>query len=69
MIAPTIKMKKITLAMPAAASEIPPNPNIPAMMAITIQTINNLNIIEVFLRLINQYLKVVINCQCDYRKT
>ena len=46
--APIINIKKITLAIPAAASEIPPNPKIPATIAITIQTINHLNIIIVF---------------------
>ena len=44
----TIKMKNITLAMPAAADEMPPNPKIPAIIAITIQIKNNLNIITVF---------------------
>ena len=44
----TIKMKKITLAIPAAAAEMPPNPKIPAIIAMTIQIKNTLNIIAVF---------------------
>lgn len=47
----TIKMKKITLAIPAAAAEMPPNPKIPAIIAMTIQIKNTLNIIAVFKKL------------------
>lgn len=43
--APTINIKNMTLAMPAAASEIPPKPKIPAIIAITIQAMNTLSII------------------------
>jgi hypothetical protein len=42
-------MKKIILAIPAAAAEIPPKPNIPATMATITQIINNLIIIKRFL--------------------
>ena len=45
MIAPTIKIKKMILAMPAAAAEIPPKPNIPAIIAMTTQIMNHLSII------------------------
>lgn len=39
-----MKIKNMTLAIPAAASEIPPNPKIPAIIAMMIQAINILNI-------------------------
>lgn len=41
-------MKKITFAMVAAASEIPPKPKIPATIAITIQMTNHFNMIDRF---------------------
>lgn len=43
-------MKNIILAIPAAASEIPPKPKIPAIMAIITQIIKSLNIAILFLR-------------------
>lgn len=45
MIAPTMNIKNKILAIPAAASDMPPKPKIPATIAITIQTINTLSII------------------------
>lgn len=54
-------MKNIIFAIPAAASEIPPKPKIPATIAITIQIINHFIIIISFLRLVltnyNTYFK------------
>ena len=46
--APTINIKNMILAIPAAASEMPPKPKIPAIIAITIQAINTLSIIVIF---------------------
>lgn len=42
-------MKNMTLAMVAAASEIPPKPKIPATIAITIQITNHFSIIDSFI--------------------
>lgn len=44
MTAPIIKIKKMIFAIPAAASAMPPKPKIPAIIAITIQTINHFSI-------------------------
>lgn len=41
-------MKNMTFAIPAAASDMPPKPRIPATIAITIQTINHFSITESF---------------------
>jgi len=46
--APIIKITNITLAIPAAASEIPPKPKMAATMAIIIQMTNHFNIIYDF---------------------
>ena len=44
-----IKTTKIIFAIPAAAAEIPPNPNIPAIIATITQITNNLIITNGFI--------------------
>lgn len=44
----TIKIKKKILAIPAEAPAIPPNPKIPAIIAITIKIIVQRNIVSSF---------------------
>ena len=44
----TMNMKNSTLAIPAEVPAIPPNPRIPAMIAIIMNVIVHLNIILIF---------------------
>lgn len=53
-------MTNITLAIPAAASEIPPNPKIPATIAITIQIKNHFSIIISFWLIIGSSYKALL---------
>ena len=46
--APIMNIKNMIFAIPAAASDMPPNPKIPAIIAITIHATNNFPIIIKF---------------------